>query len=258
MQRIVLPAAMETPWQPNNQVTALLEQLDGVPRAGIVALHGYTGSKETMEDIVAGLAGRGYLVIAPDLPLHGERALGPTGEFEYPFFGDPTGIVKAFENAVADVSTCAAYLRSVLGPRARLGVLGWSLGGCLAILSSVRLRDDFVTGVSVVGAAKVARLLLTSSVCTDIRDDLLSLGYDLERLEPLLRAVEATAYPEGPRNLLMIGSDDDEVVPGALVRETFAAFEDRSNELVMFDRCGHNPPLLDVAEVALPFLARTI
>lgn len=257
MDRIVLPAAVRTPWEENNQVPALLATPRGEPRAGIVALHGYTGAKETMEDIVGGLAERGYLVIAPDLPLHGERALGPAGDFEYPFYGDPAGIVMAFENALADVKTCSHYLREALRSGARLGIVGWSLGGCLTILSMARMGDTFATGVSVVGAAKLARLLLTSSVCTDIRDDLLSMGYDEERLEPVLRPVEATEYAPNVHNLLMIGSDDDEVVPGALVRETFAAFTGRSNELFMFDYCGHNPPIQTVADIGLPFLARS-
>jgi len=257
MNRIVLPAAVETPWEENNQVPALVAWPDGKPRAGIVALHGYTGAKETMEDIVGGLAEWGYLVVAPDLPLHGERALGPAGGFEYPFFGDPAGIVKSFENALADVRTCADYLRELSDGPARLGILGWSLGGCLTILSMARMAGLFETGVSVVGAAKLARLLLTSAVCTDIRDDLLAMGYDEERLEPILRSVEATEHSAAVRNLLMFGAEDDDIVPGALVRETFDAFPEPSNELIMFDGCGHYPPLMTVADSTLPFLART-
>jgi dienelactone hydrolase len=257
MQRIVLPSTIESPWGQNNQIPAILAIPEGEPRGGIVALHGYTGAKETMDDIVAGLAERGYMVVAPDLPLHGERALGPAGEFQYPFYGDPGGIMKAFENALADVQTCAAYLKQALRERAHLGIVGWSLGGCLTILSMGRMPELFATGVSVVGAARVAHLLLTSSVCTDIRDDLLTLGYDQQRLEPVLRPVEATEYARSVRNLLMLGSNDDDIVPGALVRETFAAFEDPTNELVMFEGWGHYPPLSVVAEAAIPFLART-
>lgn len=256
MQRIVLPAAVQSPWEQNNQVPALLAVPEGEPRGGIVALHGYTGAKETMEDIVAGLAGRGYLVVAPDLPLHGERTLGSGGDFQYPFFGDPTGIVKAFENALADVRTCAAYLRQALGDRARLGIVGWSLGGCLTILSMARMPEVFATGVSLVGAARVARLLLASSVCEDIRDDLLTMGYDEPRLEPVLRPVEATEFAGAVRNLLMLGAVDDDIVPGALVRETFSAFADPTNELVMFEGCGHYPTVSAVADIAIPFLAR--
>jgi dienelactone hydrolase len=257
MQRIVLPAAIQSPWDENNQVPALLAAPEGEARGGIVALHGYMGAKETMEDIVTGLAARGYLVVAPDLPLHGERALGPRGDFQYPFFGDPAGIVKAFENALADVRTCAAYLGQALGPRARLGIVGWSLGGCLTILTMARMSGLFSTGVSVVGAARVARLLLTSSVCEDIRDDLLAMGYDEPRLEPVLRPVEATEFGGEVRNLLMLGSMDDDIVPSELVLDTFAAFPDPSNEIQMFEGCGHYPAVSAVADVAIPFLART-
>jgi len=258
MQRIELPATVQTPWEQNNHVPALLATPAGVPRAAIVALHGYRGAKETIEDIVQGLADSGYVVVAPDLPLHGERALGARGSFEYPFFGDPSGVVNAFENALADIATCATYLREVLDGRARLGITGWSLGGCLTLLAMARLAGTFETGVSIVGAAKLARLLLTSSITADIRDDLISMGYDEERLEPLLRPVEATRFAPSVRNLLMIGADDDDIVPGRLVRETFVAFEHPSNELVMLNGAGHYPALLEVADVALPYLARSI
>ncbi len=257
MQRILLPGVVETPWECNNRVPALFAMPDGEPRAGIVALHGYTGSKETMGEIVGGLAGWGYAVVAPDLPLHGERALGTAGEFHYPFHGDPTGIVKAFENALVDVQTCAGYLREILGPGIKLGVVGFSLGGCLTILSMARLPEIFATGVSIVGSAHLARLLLTSSVCADIRRDLLGLGYDEKSLTPVFQSVEATEYAASVRSLLMFGAEDDDIVPGALVRATFESFPDSSNELIMFDGCGHYPSLHSVAEHALPFLARS-
>jgi len=257
MMRIELPAVVQTPWEQNNIVPAVLAMPDGEPRAGMVVLHGYTGNKETMYDIASGLAEWGYAVVVPDLPLHGERALGQQGKFEYPFYGDPTGIVNAFENALADVNTCATYLREILDPGIKLGVTGFSMGGCLTILSMARMPELFTTGVSIVGAARLASLFLTSSICTDIRDDLLSVGYNEESLAAVLQPVEATEHPAAVKNLLMIGAVDDHIVPGELVVRTYDSFPDPSNELVMFDGCGHFPTLQDVAEHSLPFLARS-
>jgi pimeloyl-ACP methyl ester carboxylesterase len=114
----------------------------------------------------------------------------------------------------------------------------------------------FAAGVSIVGAAKLAKLVLASSITADIQADLLEMGYDEAKLEPILRPVEATACAADVRDLLMFGGEDDVIVPGALVRETFDAFTDDTNELVMFDGCGHFPPLTLVADYALPFLAR--
>jgi dienelactone hydrolase len=255
MQRIILPPAVETPWEQNNRIPALLVTPPGKPSAGLVMLHGYTGSKETVAEEALFLAELGYAAIAPDLPLHGERALGGNGLFQYPFYGDPTGVVKAFENALADVQVCAEHLRRIVGPGVPLGITGFSLGGCLTILSMARMPGLFSAGVSVVGAARLAKLLLTSSICGDIREDLLSMGYDEERLEPVLRPVEATAYASNVSNLLMLGSHDDRIVPGSLVEETFADLDGISNRLVMFRGCGHFPSMVDVARNALPFFA---
>src|SRR5689334_4140363 len=101
MRRVVIPAQVETPWERNNRVPALLVRPPGRPLAGLVVLHGYTGSKETVAAEAGFLGSLGYAAVAPDLPLHGERALGGGGSFEYPFYGDPTGVVKAFDNALA-------------------------------------------------------------------------------------------------------------------------------------------------------------
>lgn len=256
MNRIVLPAPIETPWEQNNQIPALLEYPADTPKAGIIVLHGYTGRKETMEYITQGLAASGYLVLAPDLPLHGERALGQEGDFEYPFYGDPSGVVKAFQNALADVQACAVHLRDRLDNDTPLGLVGFSLGGCLTILAKAQMPETFQAGVSIVGAARLARLLLVSTICTDISHDLQAMGYDESSLEPILQAVEATDRGQYVENLMMFGADDDVIVPGALVRETFEAFPSESNELVMVNGTGHFPPLELVGQYALPFLAR--
>ena len=255
MQRIVIPSPVQTPWEQNNRIPALLVRSAGQPAAGLVVLHGYTGCKESLAAEAGFLGGLGYAAVVPDLPLHGERALGEYGAFEYPFFGDPTGVVKAFENALADIRACAEYLRGVVGPGVPLGVIGFSLGGCLTILSMAQMPGLFRAGVSVVGAAKLAKLLMASTICTDISGDLREMGYDEEQLEPVLRPVEATEHAPVVRNLQMMGSDDDTIVPGRLVRETFAALDGGSNRLVMFNGCGHFPLMSDVARNALPFFA---
>jgi dienelactone hydrolase len=228
----------------------------GKPRAGIVVLHGYTGSKEMMEEEAQALTEWGYAVIAPDLPLHGERALGPDGMFEYPFYGDVTGVLKSFQNAMADVRTCADYLRETLGPNVPLGITGFSLGGCLTILAMAKMPELFAAGVSVVGAAKLARLILESTICGDIQTDLMEIGVEEEGLKKVLRPVEATEVAENIHNLLLLGGSDDKIVPAYLVRETYAAIEHETNACVIFNRCSHFPSERMVAEQALPFFEK--
>jgi dienelactone hydrolase len=253
LERIILNASVQTPWPCNNTVPALVGMPSGQPKAGIVLLHGYTGGKEMMAQEARGLTEWGYAVIMPDLPLHGERALGPDGMFEYPFYGDPGGVLKAFENALSDVRTCADYLRVTLGPEVPLGITGFSLGGCLTILSMARMPELFAAGVSVVGAAKLARLLLESTICGDIQADLMELGVEEEELKQVLKPVEATEYAENVHNLLLLGGSEDRIVPAYLVRETYAAIEHETNRCVIFERCSHFPSVRQVAEQALPF-----
>src|SRR5437868_5069212 len=155
MRRVTFPSTVDSPWPRNNLIPALLVEPPTPPRGAIVCLHGYTGSKETLYEEIEGLVSWGYAVLAPDLPLHGERALGPSGAFEYPFYGDPAGIVKAFENALADIETSAGWLRARYGADMPLGITGYSLGGCLTILAMARMPELFRAGVSIVGAARL-------------------------------------------------------------------------------------------------------
>lgn len=256
LERIVLPAPIQTPWAQNNRIPALLSVPEGSPRAGIVALHGYTGGKETLSEEIQGLTQSGYAVLAPDLPLHGERALGEDALFVYPFYGDPMGISKSFENALADIEVCARALRDRLGDQLPLGVTGYSMGGCLTILAKARLPHLFRAGVSIVGSALVARLILTSSITPDIADDLRRMGYEEQNYAPLVRQVEATAYADQITNLMLMGGEEDDIVPGILVRETYARLKGDTNECVMFEGIGHFPPIEQYGAYALDFFAR--
>jgi dienelactone hydrolase len=255
MQFITLPAPVKTPWERNNRIPALLIPAVGTPRAGMLMLHGYTGSKSTMLDEARLLSSWGFTVLVPDLPLHGERTIEPGGMFQYPYYGDPEGIRKAFELAVGDVRTCADHLREVCGPETPLSIAGFSLGGCLTILSMAKLPGVFSAGLSLVGAAKVARLIMTSTIAGDIQQDLLSLGYDEQRLEPLYRPVEATETPQNIHNLLLIGGSEDLIVPSELVLETYQALEHETNRCRILPGYGHFIPLDVVMQLAVPFLS---
>src|SRR5438067_2111393 len=95
-QRVEFPSPASTPWPANNTVPALLAAPAGAARLpAVVLLHGYRMRKEEMTAYAQGLLFSGCAVLLPDLPLHGERALGERGEFEYPSYGDPEGVVKA-------------------------------------------------------------------------------------------------------------------------------------------------------------------
>ena len=135
----------------------------------------------------------GYAIVLPDLPLHGERALGAGGTFEYPSYGDPEGVVRAIHQASADIRAVAEGISRIEGvDPGRLAVGGVSLGGCLAILALADHPELFRAGISIVGTARWARLIATSSLTPDIRDDLARLGIGEPELEALYRPIEPT------------------------------------------------------------------
>jgi dienelactone hydrolase len=256
MQRISLDSPVKTKWQRNNRIPALLAGPSHPPGAGIVLLHGYTMDKKKLQYDAAEIAEAGYLVLAPDLPLHGERALSDMDVFKYPYYGDPQGIVKLFEHALADIEACAAHLRGLLGESVPLGIAGFSLGGCLTILKMAQSPGLFRMGVSVVGSAKIARLFFTSSITSDIRNDLIANGYDETMWTPVLHSIEATENAANIHNLLLIGVEDDDIVPAELVRTTYETLEHATNECRMYENYGHFTPMPLVSAHVLPFFAR--
>jgi len=87
------------------------------PRGGVVACHGYGGSKEQMFGVATAIAERGAAVLAVDLCGHGENKapIGPAMRDE-------------LEAAIASVRRFG-----------RTGAIGHSLGGRLALMSSADL-----------------------------------------------------------------------------------------------------------------------
>lgn len=240
MEHIYLDSPIKTRWKRNNRIPMYIARCSGQPRAGVILLHGYTMDKEKLKYDALEIAEAGYLVLVPDLPLHGERALSDMDVFKYPYYGEPDGVVKLFENALADLKVCEGYLRTQVRSTTPLCLAGFSLGGCLTILAMARKPTAFAMGVSVVGSAHLSRLFFTSTITSDIRNDLISLGFNEETWRPLVRSIEATECSQDIHNLLLIGVEDDDIVPAALVRATYATMEQTTNECAIYETYGHS------------------
>jgi len=98
----------------------------------VVLLHGIAGSSATWEPVLAGLAARGCLVLAPDLLGHGESAK-PRGDYS----------LGAYASGVRD-------LLQALG-HDRVTIVGHSLGGGIAMQFAYQFPE------------RVARLVLVGS-----------------------------------------------------------------------------------------------
>jgi dienelactone hydrolase len=101
------------------------------PASFALLLHGFSSNKERMAQSVGrALLARGVGSLALDLPFHGERG-GAGGQLPY---GNPLALVTAWRTAIREARAAIEWLAEQPEvDAARLGVVGYSLGGFLAL-----------------------------------------------------------------------------------------------------------------------------
>lgn len=107
----------------------------------VLLLHGFSSSKERMAHSVGhALQQLGVASLALDLPFHGER----DGERGVESLKNPLALVGAWKSAIAEARAAVTWLSEQRETDAtRLGVVGYSLGGFLALMAAAddeRLR----------------------------------------------------------------------------------------------------------------------
>lgn len=111
------------------------------PRApAALLLHGFSSSKERMAQSVGReLLALGVASLALDLPFHGERD-GDAGSLSK----NPLALVGAWRSAIGESRDAITWLASQsVVDASRIGIVGYSLGGFLALMSAAedeRLR----------------------------------------------------------------------------------------------------------------------
>ncbi|MDB4887823.1 MAG: dipeptidyl aminopeptidase/acylaminoacyl-peptidase-like protein [Gemmatimonadetes bacterium] len=110
------------------------------PRPAVLLLHGFSSSKERMAQAIGrALLARGVGSLALDLPFHGERVSASGGIPK-----NPLVLVGAWRGAVSEAREAVTWLAGQEDVDAsRLGILGYSLGGFLALMTAAdepRLR----------------------------------------------------------------------------------------------------------------------
>jgi len=118
----------------------LARPADGPPRSGVVLLSGMGGLTWTQREITRLYARAGFVALSPDymggeLPANRVEGLHAKNSLD----------VKA---SVEQIAGGAAFLRSLpsVGSKGKVGVMGFCLGGGLALLAAAR-TDDFQAGV---------------------------------------------------------------------------------------------------------------
>jgi uncharacterized protein len=215
----------------------------------ILALHGYTGNKETMLPLIESLADAGFVVAAPDARYHGERADSRWAQFAQA--NESLAISRAVIETAGELP---ALIDALLAkPYARLdaaggvGIVGVSMGA-LTLYAAVPLEPRCTVAVSIIGGGawgeqfdeQFASLSPDARAMLRERDALnhldafarltfLLLAGELDQVLPALTT--QTLYdalqlrvPDPERLRLMIEPDVDHTVTPMMGMETIAWF----------------------------------
>jgi len=104
------------------------------PAPAALLLHGFSSNKERMvQSVGRALQQRGVASLALDLPFHGER----DGTRDALPYRNPIALVAAWRSAVREARAAIEWLGAQPEvDRTRLGILGYSLGGFLALMTA--------------------------------------------------------------------------------------------------------------------------
>ncbi len=143
-------AAVWNAHERNRECHVRLLRHPGPPRPWLLCIHGYRMGTPWLDFSLFGprwLHHRlGFNLIQPVLPLHGPRRIGARSGDHY-LDGDPLDLVHAQSQALWDLRRSLAWLRQNEG-KARVGVMGYSLGGYnAALLASYERELDFTLAV---------------------------------------------------------------------------------------------------------------
>ena len=180
-------------------------------------LHGFSSSKERMAQAVGrALQQRGIASLALDLPFHGER----DGGEQLPY-RNPIALVGAWRSAVREARAAIEWLGTqpeIDG--ARLGVVGYSLGGFLALMTA---------------SEESAVRAITLAAAGDLPDSTPYLSMVRRAVDPLHAARRLDGRP-----LLLVNGRRDRTTRPAQAERLFANAEE-PKELYWYDG-GHWPP----------------
>jgi uncharacterized protein len=185
----------------------------------VLLLHGFSSNKERMTQSVGrALQQRGIASLALDLPFHGER---DGGRDAIPY-RNPLALVSAWTAAVREARAAIEWLAGQPEvDAARIGVIGYSLGGFLALMMA---------------AEEPAVRVITLAAAGDLPDSTPYASLVRRAVNPL-RAVRQLAG----RPLLLINGRRDRTTRPEQAERLFAHAEE-PKELYWYEG-GHWPPV---------------
>lgn len=189
-------------------------------------LHGFSSSKERMvQSVGRALLSRGVASLALDLPFHGER---DGGRDELPY-RNPIALVGAWRTAVREARAAIEWLAAQPEIDAtKIGVIGYSLGGFLALMTA---------------SEEPTVRVITLAAAGDLPDGTPYASLVRRAVDPL-RAVRRLA---GRPLLLVNGRRDTTTRPEQA--ERLFAYAEEPKELTWYEG-GHWPPASAIEQAA--------
>ena len=185
----------------------------------VVAVHGLTSNKaQVAAQVAPELAERGFAVIAPDMPRHGERPGQPWSILDA---SNPLKTFELFRQTIRDVRMCidVAEERPELDTSRGVALMGYSLG-------------SWINAVAGPADERVKAMVLMVGGAHDVALEALPLA-QLRSTDP------RTAIANfAPRPVLMLNAKNDVVVTPEMGKRLFAACDANCTEQRWYD-CGH-------------------
>lgn len=136
----------------DGEFTAYRATPAGTPKAAIVVIQEIFGVNAGIRRKCDTLAEAGYLAIAPDLFWRLEPGIELDPDIK-PEFDRALGLMGQFDQnkGIADIEATIRAARAELGDDAKVGVVGYCLGGRLAFMTAARTDVDASVGYYGVG-----------------------------------------------------------------------------------------------------------
>ena len=218
------PSALVTPHPDNNLVRARwFPSADGPAGRAVVVLPQWNADAGGHVGLCQILARFGISALRLSLPYHDARMPPELTRADYIVSSNVARTVQVCRQAVLDARRAVAWL-SGQGYE-RIGILGTSLGSCLAMLTSAhepRIRAQALNHISPWFADVVWRGLSTRHVRTRLEEQV-----DLDTLRALWRPISPFSYLERARRTqtLLVYARYDLTFPVDLSRRLIAEFE---------------------------------
>jgi dienelactone hydrolase len=240
---LLFPSALETPHVENNTVRCgyfrgRTTGANGRSRAAVIVLPQWNADEGGHVGLCRLLAWNGLSALRMSLPYHDQRMPPELNRADYIVSANIVRTLQVCRQAVLDARRAAAWLAQE--GYDRIGILGTSLGSCLALLTTAHeplIRAAALNHISPVFADVVWRGLSTQHV----RDGLDG-HIDLDRLREMWKPISPKYYLDRLRNrrTLLVYALYDLTFPVDLSQELVDSFQSAGvpHEVAVL-RCGH-------------------